>query len=296
MFSKIPQIAAFTVCILALGQVHAADAPTSCVWKLEGAGGTTVYLAGSVHLLRQKDHPLPGTYDQVYEDSERIYFEVDMSEMESPENAMKMLQMSMLPDGKTLEDVLSADTYSRLNAYLSKGGMAGNPMLTRLNPGMMGITISALEAMKIGAMPDLGVEKIYDTKAREDGKEIIGLETAEFQINMLKRVSDKDGDQFIAMTLDDIEDSPEKLGELIDAWKKGDAKTMDEMINEEFDPQDKLAQILLFERNANWIPAIEKELERTDGNAMIIVGAGHLVGKGSVLDMLAKKGIKATQM
>ncbi len=295
MLSRIPVLLAALVLPVLATPGAAQDAPTACVWTLDGANGTTVYLAGSVHLLRAEDHPLPDIYQAAYEDSDRVYFEVDLAKMEAPEMQMKILQISTNPDGKTLADVLTAETWQRLDAYMKKNGMSGNPMLNRLTPGMIGITIAGMEAMKLGALPQHGVEKTFDGQARKDGKTVKALETVEFQIGLFNGFSQEEADRFIAMTLDDIEESPEKLGEMIDAWKKGDAESMDTMINDAFEKEDKLAKLLLYDRNANWIPAIEAELAREDGNTMFIVGAGHLVGEGSVIELLAKKGIKATQ-
>lgn len=294
MLSKFRLIALF--CWLGIASsLLAAEAPTACVWELEGAGGTKVYLAGSVHMLRAQDHPLPDIYEEAYQASDRIFFEVDLAEMEGPQAQAMILQMGMLPQGQTLQDVLKPETYKRVQAYLAKRGLGG-PMFDRFNPGMMGITISAMEAQFMGATPENGVEKVFDTKARKDGKPVLALETAEFQMGLFNKLSGDDADKFLNMTLDDIEESPEKLGELIDAWKKGDTNTMDEMINESFEPDDDVAKLLLYDRNANWIPAIEKQLKREGGNTMFIVGAGHLVGKGSVIDLLEQKGYTAKQL
>ena len=45
---------------------------------------------------------------------------------------------------------------------------------------------------------------------------------------------------------------------------------------------------LLFQRNAAWIPALEKLIDT--GSAFVAVGAMHLSGPRSVLDLLAQRG------
>ena len=65
-----------------------ADESLACVWKVKGSQNT-VYIAGSVHLLRQKDYPLPAAYDIAYNDSAHLYFEIDMLEINSPETIKK---------------------------------------------------------------------------------------------------------------------------------------------------------------------------------------------------------------
>lgn len=269
------------------------------IWKLEGEG-STVYLAGSVHLLRQQDHPLPAAYDRVYEDSERIYFEVDMAEMESMATKMKIMTMSMIPDGGTIKDIVSEETYAELKSYVDEGGEQLGPMAAvfeRLTPGMLAMTITSLEAMKIGAIPDLGVEKVYDTKARQDGKGIKGLETTEFQIGLFNNLSEEEQDSLLKMTLLQVEETPKVLDDMINTWKSGDAEGLDNLLNKYFDDQENatLTKVLLHDRNADWIGPIEEEL-KAPGNAMFIVGAGHLVGKKSVIEMLEEKGYRPVQV
>ncbi len=292
--SRIAGVAAGVV--LALASVCAAQ-EKAAIWKVEGAA-STVYLAGSVHLLRQQDHPLPQAYNTVYDDSERIYFEVDLAEMESMANKMKMIRMSMIPNGGLVEDLISEETYAALETYIAENeqlsGMA--KMLKRMTPGMLSLTIASVEAMKIGAIPDLGVEKVFDTKARADKKPVAGLETVEFQMGLFNNLSDEEQDNLLKMTLQQVKETPEMLDGLIETWKSGDTKALDELLNKYFNEEENVAltKAVLYDRNASWIPAIEKELKQP-GNAMFIVGAGHLVGKKSVIEMLQAKGHKPVQ-
>lgn len=302
MFPNHPHSFRFLITLISgsffwLGSASAEEKAT--IWKLEG-DQSTVYLAGSVHLLREQDHPLPAAYDAVYSDSEKIYFEVDMAEMDSIQAKMKMMQMSMIPDGGTIQDIVSEVTYAEFQTYLKANGAdqgAGAMMFERLTPGMLAMTITSLEAMKIGALPDLGVEKIFDTKARQDGKPVVGLETVEFQIGLFNNLTKEEQDDLLKMTLLQVEETPVMLDSLIETWKTGDAEALDRLLNRYLDGEKNatLSKILLEDRNANWIPVIEKELA-TPGNAMFIVGAGHLVGTVSVIEMLRKKGYELVQV
>ena len=215
--------------------------------------------------------------------------------MNSPASQMKTLQLSMLPKGESLKDYLSVETYEKLQDYLTKSRMA-SPVLNRMKPGMLVMTISTMEAMKIGATPDNGVEMIFDTQAREDGKPIIGLETVEFQIKLFDGLNQKEADELVQLTLQEIEETPNTLTDLIAAWKEGDIKTLDDLLSKHFEPEHKLTKRIIHDRNRDWIPFIEKELKSTEGNAMFIVGAGHLVGFKSVIEMLQKKGYTIEQL
>lgn len=295
MTSNSPQqlLAAFIAIAVAMfcSTAAKADPARACVWKIQN-GNATVYLAGSVHLLREDDHPLPPPYEMAYEACQKLYFEVDMSEMMA--GAGKALEDSKLPNGDTIEDHVSEETYKKLKAYFKKRGIGGK-MLESMKPGMLAVTISGIEAMQMGAMPQFGVEMFFNVKATADDKPVTGLETVEFQMGMFDSMEPGEQDDFLAITLDEVDKTPEVLGELIDVWKQGDIEKLNDLLNDQFEEGDKLTELLLYSRNKNWIPAIEKEL-KSDGVTLIIVGAAHLVGKGSVIDLLEKKGHEAVQL
>ena len=51
---------------------------------------------------------------------------------------------------------------------------------------------------------------------------------------------------------------------------------------------------LLLDRNRSWIAKLE-QLLRNEKDVLVVVGAGHLVGKDSVVELLAAKGYKIEQ-
>ena len=85
-----------------------------------------------------------------------------------------------------------------------------------------------------------------------------------------------------------------KIGELIKAWREGDADKLQKLMNDAMADSPAIYKRLLTDRNHNWIPKIE-ELARGEKKAIIIVGAGHLVGKEGVVELLKKDGLKVTQ-
>lgn len=264
-----------------------------CVWKVSDADNV-VYLAGSVHLLRQSDMPIPGAYGQVYEDSEEVIFEVDMATMSDPSTLLKLQKLGSLPEGETLEDHLSEKTMTALRAYLGASGVPAM-LMEKLKPGMLLITISALEAMKLGASPELGLETTFYKLCVEDGKPSSGLETLEYQLSRFDELTDKEIDKELAEGLDKIDETAKMLGGLIGAWKVGDTEKMNQILTEQMVEDSPIQKLLLTDRNKNWIPAIEKALAGKK-NTMFLVGAAHLIGEDSVVDILQKKGLKVEQL
>ncbi len=266
------------------------------VWSVSD-GDNTVYLAGSVHLLREEDYPLSPVYDQVYEDSEALVMEIDMGDMMSPQGMMQMQQLGMYGPDDSLDAHLSTDLIDRVRDYLETHptGKMMALALPRMKPGMILLSISSLEAMRMNARPDLGLELVYYQKAKEDGKPVSGLETIEFQMTRFDGIPDEEIEELLGKTLDEVEKMPETIGKIIAAWHRGEAEEIDRVMNEEMEDDSKFRELLLTERNANWVPEVEKAIKGSE-NVMFLVGAAHLVGKDSVVDLLRKKGYEVKKV
>ena len=164
-----------------------------------------------------------------------------------------------------------------------------------MKPGLLAISLSSMEALRMGARPDLGLEVKYHQKTLKDKKPSGGLETVEFQVTLFDKLSDREQDRMLRATLEKIDDMQDLLKNLIAAWRIGDTQEMDTLLNEEFKEDPNLKDILIDKRNQNWIPKIEAAFLSSE-NVLFIVGAGHLVGKGNVIELLEKRGYSARQL
>jgi uncharacterized protein YbaP (TraB family) len=263
------------------------------IWKLSDED-STVYLAGSVHLLREKDMPIPEAFDRVYEKADELVFEIDLADMMSPAMALKIREMGSLPEGETLADRLAPTTHANLRDYLRAQNIPSK-LFDQLTPGMVYITLGSIEANRHGARADLGLEVRYYRKSVNDNKPSRGLETAEFQISRFDEIDPEIVEQLIVDTLDEADESEESLDEIIAAWKSGNEKRIAELIVDRLAETPEVKKVLLDDRNANWVPEVEKALQ-TDKDILFIVGAAHLAGEGSLIEMLRKKGYELEQI
>ena len=119
---------------MGLGLFNGAWADTS-VWVIT-SGNNTVYLGGTVHLLRPTDYPLPEEYEQAYQASSEIYFETDISAMTDFSVQAQMLQQLSYDGDRTLKTVLNTEAYTALSAYADKLGLP-LMMLEKFKPGMV---------------------------------------------------------------------------------------------------------------------------------------------------------------
>lgn len=263
------------------------------IWKVSDED-STVYLAGSVHLLREEDLPIPEAYDRVYAEAEEVVFEIDMALMMRPGAAEEMKRLGALPAGVSLEDRFGAETMERLRGYLKENGRRPD-LFDRFAPGMVFLMLSSLEAARHGAKAELGLETRYFRKSVADGKPSRGLETIAYQVSRLNGMEKTAIEELINESLDRLEEGEETLDAIIGAWRSGDAEGLEEILLDESNFSPELRRLLLTDRNRNWIPEIEKALA-ADYDVLFLVGAAHLVGEDSVVALLREKGLEVTQV
>lgn len=296
-----------TGCWLALGLAFSAVAETptakpsrttsegakiGLVWKIEG-GKAPVYLAGSLHLLRESDLPPPQPMQTAYTASKQVWFEIPPGQMEDPAVAGKLLAQATLPGDKTLQDVVPAETFKKVQEWNTLPAL--KLILNRSRPWFAALTLMVTEYQAIGVTAEHGVEKFYQKRAKSDGKATGGFETAESQIGFFSQLTEKQQAEMLDQTFDEIATAKDKIEEMIGAWEQGDGDGLATQMNASFKDHPGLQKLLLDDRNARWVPEIEKFLAN-DTPTLVIVGAAHLVGKNSVNELLEKKGWKLTRV
>jgi uncharacterized protein YbaP (TraB family) len=264
----------------------------SSVWQIS-KNGNTLYLGGSVHLLRAEDFPLPKEFDVAFDKSELLVLEADVEQMSNPEVAQGIMAQAMLPDDVTLQTVLTAETYSLLEAKCAEFSLPMANVL-KLKPAMI---ISVLEAMKmqqLGFTPQ-GVDVYYLTKANEKNKKIDFLETVDFQINLLVNMGNGYENEFVKYSLEDFDNIEKEINALIPEFKNGTSKAVESEIQEMKEKFPSVYKSLYADRNNNWLPLLETYLKDTKVE-FVIVGMAHLHGADGLLAQLQHKGYTVKQV
>lgn len=263
------------------------------LWKLEGKTNS-VYLLGSIHLLNKTNYPLAAPIETAFKEARVVAFETDIGALSEPDTQMKMIEKMRLPEGQTLKDQLSAETYAALMKCVEKTGLP-EAMFTHLKPVMAATMLLTMDLVEMGLDPEQGVDQHYFRRARESGKEIVPLETVDFQIDLFTGLSKAEGELVVKSMLKDMANTRKRLGEIVRAWQTGDAARIDKFLNEATSEAPAIMKRMVTDRNHNWVPKIEGLL-RGRKNAIVIVGAAHLVGKEGVVELLRQRGLKVTQL
>lgn len=277
--------------LFAAATLQASEAPGSVfMWKVE-RGGATVHLLGSIHALKAEAYPLPASIESAFEGSEVVVFEVDLDEMTG--GAFEMLAAGSLEAGQTLEGTLGPDLWAEL-AEASAGVGLDPAMLQFMKPWMAALSVAALELSAAGYLPAHGLDSHFAGRAEEAGKRREALETVEFQIGLFNSMSPEQSAAFLRYTLADLETLDPVLDELYRHWRAGEVGPIAELMGHEFVGFPELHRALIADRNRRWLPRIE-ELLAGGQEALVVVGALHLVGDEGLVALLRRRGYTVTQ-
>lgn len=263
------------------------------LWRVQGTSNV-VYLLGSVHLLKPSDYPLAQPIEAAFNNAQIAVFETDIGELEQPKTQLKMMAKSQLPAGETLAGQLSPAVYASFTNQVVKDGLMPE-LFERFKPFLAATTLEVFELQKLGLDPAYGVDLYFFHRARKEGKQIIPLETLDFQISLVTGFSKQEGELLMKGTLKEIDNTRKLFSQMVSDWKTGNADRLGELLNKGMSESPAIFKRLVTDRNRRWVPKIEKLL-RGNRTAIVIVGAGHLVGKEGVVALLKKDGWKVTQL
>ncbi|MEM8684173.1 MAG: TraB/GumN family protein [Pseudomonadota bacterium] len=279
-------------CLLLLALPARGDHPLS-LWEIKG-DKNAVYLLGSVHLLRPKDHPLPSRIEQAYDDAESIIMEIDMDDLDPIATQAMVNRLGVLNDGRTLRDLLGSERYAEAEAAAAAMDIPFG-LLSQSEPWLAAVTIEQMALARLGFNPALGVEMTFSNKAQADGKPIDGFESIEEQLSFLDGLSADAQSDLLMQTLQEGRQLGAAMDELIEAWRVGDIDYLESTVLTDIQAFPELYDVIVADRNTRWVEQIVALLN-DDDDYLIIVGALHLVGPDGVPALLRAQGTDVNQL
>ncbi|MEJ2468236.1 MAG: TraB/GumN family protein [Campylobacterales bacterium] len=279
--------------LLVLVWLAAALHAQTSLWKVT-YGGKTLYIGGTVHMLRASDYPLPKAYDHAFEAADVLVFETDISAVESPQFALQVQRRLMFGPKKHLGDVLRDDTYAKLERYAARNGI---PMerFDRMKPQLVAVTIANLELLRIG-MDRPGVDRFYFGRASQRGKAVRWLEDPVEQIAILEAMGRDDEEGMVRQSLEAIGEYKNMMDSMLTAWRNGDAASL-ERLGKKYLMHESPADYrrLIVDRNRRWMVKL-KQMLRSRETELVLVGALHLVGPEGLIAQLKRRGYRVEQL
>jgi uncharacterized protein YbaP (TraB family) len=290
---RLPFVFVLLSLILLFNAAHAYEkTKRHFLWSVESKKNT-IYLIGSIHMMKKDSYPLPEAIENIYGCCKKVVFETDLDGMSSPESQTKMIKRGVYPTGQALSQNISPQTYNLLERKLDKAGLP-IVLFERFKPWFVALSITAMEIQRLGFDPDLGIDRYFFNKAKRDKKEMIFLETNEFQLNLMANLGRPQQELFLRETLRELEIIESMASDMVSSWRTGDVDKLNSIIKLSLGEHPDIYRRFFIQRNRRWASKIKHLMKQAD-DVLIIVGSGHLVGEESLLELLRKQGYEVKQ-
>ena len=264
----------------------------SFLWRVN-SDQNRLYILGSIHLLKKETYPLKKSIEDAFEQTKKLVLEIDLSSANSQKIQQLMLQKSISTDGTMLHQSVSDETYQAV-AKRAKELDIDIRVLSPFKPWVIAMTMAAIKLQQLGFDPSLGVDRHLAERAKQTDKPTAGLETAEFQLDLFDRFSAKEQELLLRQSMDEMDHVERNVTAIVQAWKSGDVGAVERHLLVGMRDYPEIHRKVIDDRNQRWLPQIENLLSRGE-NALIVVGAAHLVGKNGIIELLKDRGYRVEQ-
>jgi len=257
------------------------------LWVVRDAD-TTLYLFGTVHLLPKHLAWFDEAVASAFQASDEL--KLELPPLDDPSAvAPLVLRFAVDPAGRTMAQRLSPGDHAAYGQALDRLGLPA-AALEPMEPWFIAVTVSARLASKAGLDPQSGAESVLARAARLVGKTITAFETPEQQFALLDATPEAEQLAGLRELLQNPDATLTLTRQILEAWALGDAEETGRLLNTSLSRTPHTRRLLLSERNRRWAQQLQQRLARP-GVVFVAVGAGHLTGPDSVLELLRRAGL-----
>ena len=257
----------------------------SLLWEVSGNGlKKPSFLFGTFHLLCKDDIHFGDQLKKAMKASDEIYMELDMDDPSTMLGGM--LYMNMKND-KKLEDLYTPAEYKRLQTYFSDTLKLPLMMLDKAKPYFL---VALLYPRMMNCKNPSGVEEELVKIAKEDNKEIKGLETMQFQASVFDSIPYEWQAKELLKNIDSFSVYKTEFQSMLQFYKNQNLDSLKNMITKSETGSDEYDDLLLNNRNKNWVKQLDSIMKKE--SVFVAVGTGHLVGVKGLISLLRKQGFK----
>jgi uncharacterized protein YbaP (TraB family) len=281
----------FSCCIFFLGcksqsnttSVKKNNDNNTLLWQVSGKDlKNPSYIFGTFHLLCKDDIKFSEQLKTSLKSSDEVYMEMDMDD---PSTMLSGLLYMNMKGGKKLKDLYTAAEYKKVESYF--GDTLGMPvmMLQSIKPYFL---VAMLYPKMMSCQTASGVEEELMNIAKEDKKEIKGLETMQFQASVFDSIPYEWQAKELLKNIDSFQVYKNEFDTMLLQYKNQQLSAMESSLMKSEFGSDKYEDLLLNNRNKNWIEQLKNIMKKE--SVFVAVGAGHLVGEKGLLNLLRKEG------
>jgi uncharacterized protein YbaP (TraB family) len=294
MVKFIKRLCAPLAAALALSAAPSAAAPARpALWAVADAD-TTIYLFGTIHLLPQDYKWRTARFDHAVNGSDQLVVETIIDEKNPTKIMSALSSLAFSPGLPPLAERVPVKKRAALAAAVKKSGFPPQA-LDHMETWAAAFILLGNQFRDMGLKGGEGVEAVLRNSFTTKGKPIGELESNVEQLGFFDTLPEKAQSDLLEGAISAPQDMTKDFNGMLAAWSRGDVKAIARAFNRDLAGSPELSQALIKRRNQNWTKWIEQRMASA-GSVLIAVGAGHLAGTDSVVEMLRKDGYQVQRV
>jgi uncharacterized protein YbaP (TraB family) len=286
-------LAALGMFAIAAPAPAATAAAQPALWAVTDAD-TTIYLFGTIHLLPQNYQWRSPKLDQAVANSQQLVVETIVDETQPMEMMNAMASLAFSPGLPPLAERVPPAKRAALAAAIKQTGLPATAF-DRMETWAAAFTLLGNQFKAMGLKAGAGVESALRTSFKSQGKGVGQLETNREQLSFFDGLPEAAQRALLAGAIEQPREMSKEFDRMVAAWARGDVDAIAATFNRDLAASPALRDALLNRRNANWSRWVRQRMD-TPGSVMVAVGAGHLAGPDSLVDMLQRGGFSVRRL
>jgi uncharacterized protein len=253
------------------------------LWEISGNGlKKPSFLFGTFHLLCKDDIHFSDQLKKAMKSVDEVYMEL---KLDDPSIMLSGMMYMNMKNGKTLESLYTPEEYKRLENYFSDTLKMPMLLFQKAKPYFL---VALLYPRMMDCPSPSGVEEELMKIAKDDKKEIKGLETMQFQASVFDSIPYEWQAKELLKNIDSFSVYKNEFETMLNFYKKQQMDSLKTMVGKSEFGSDKYDDLLLNNRNKNWVNQLKEIMKNK--SVFVAVGAGHLVGDAGLISLLKKAG------
>jgi uncharacterized protein len=264
-------------------QIYGQKDDKSLLYEISGNGlSQPSYLYGTIHMICKDDFVMNEATKQKFSETQQVYLELDMDD---PKMMPEMMKSMYMTDGSTIKTLLSEPDYQKVSQFFKDTLKMNIGTMDKMKP----FVLSSMSVTKLLSCPIQSYEETFMKMAKEEKKEILGLETVQDQFGAMDKMGmKKQADMMLVKLVENWTDGKQEFKQMITDYKNQDVEALLQDMEKSKTSDANFQEDLLVTRNQNWIPKIQQITK--EKSTFFAVGAGHLGGKKGVIALLRQAG------
>ncbi|MDR7610644.1 MAG: TraB/GumN family protein, partial [Armatimonadota bacterium] len=276
----------------AQGAALPATLEPALAYTLVDPAGRRHYLVGTIHARPAEETELPAFVSRLLEGTEAVLLEIDLEAAPRAEVFRLLTKYAFKAEGQSLKELLGDEAFGSLRRLVEGTGVS-LAYLEGFQPWFVEMILTGLIVQKIGFTTQSGVDSVLATEARRRQIPVIGIESLEDQFASVAKLSIETQVRSLRQTLSDWSAGGREVRQLYESYRANDAAGILGLFQDLPVQEAEFYEKVILERNRRMAQEIVR-LSADGKSYLVAVGAGHVLGAGSVAALLRERGWTVT--